>query len=300
MESRKFNINFIVVSPFPEYVSYIGGATVPHTLANELAKLGENTYLYADTTNPKYNIQCLPWGSTIDYEPENTIVIFLGGAGDYINREHVPTNLINAPNIVRWVVQHQDKLYSPEDRVYVYHKYWDMLPGQRIDGQLSVIEVDLDMFKNRGESRNGTCYLIKGHLDEEAERAIHTENDFCIDSVLYSIPNENKLPFLADLFNKQEYFITYTPMTFTSVLAAMCGCKSIVIPKSKYNKDKWMNDIWCSKYGIAYGIDDLPRAIATMDKVIPNIQHYLSVTQPNQLKTFINDCYNWLETKYNL
>ena len=89
-------------------------------------------------------------------------------------------------------------------------------------------------------------------------------------------------------------------MTFTSVLAAMCGCKSIVIPKSKYDKEKWMNGIWCSKYGIAYGMDDLPRAIATMDQVIPNIKHYLEVTQPAQLKQFIKDCYDWLEQKYNI
>lgn len=298
--NKKFDINFIVVSPFPDYVSYIGGATVPHTLANELTKLGENVYLYANDTNPKYNVTCIPWGTNLDYDPANTIVIVLGGAGDHINREQLPDNLKNAPNIVRWVVQHQERSYDPGDKVYVFHKYWDMFEAQRIDGEMSVIEVDLELFKDRGEKREGTCYFIKGHLDEEVERAIHTEKDYCIDSVFYNIHNDRKMEFLADLFNKKEYFITYTPMTFTSVLAAMCGCKSIVIPKSKYNKEKWMNGIWCSKYGIAYGMDDLPRAVATMDQVIPNIKHYLEVTQPTQLKQFIQDCYNWLEEKYNI
>lgn len=298
--NKKFDINFIVVSPFPDYISYIGGATVPHTLANELTKLGENVYLYANETNPKYNVNCIPWGTNIDYDPANTVVIVLGGAGDHINREQLPDNLKNAPNIVRWVVQHQERLYDPADKVYVYHKYWDMFEEQRIDGEMSVIEVDLELFKDRGQEREGTCYLIKGHLDEEIERAIHKQEDYCIDSVFYSIPNDKKMEFLADLFNKKEYFITYTPMTFTSQLAAMCGCKSIIIPKSKYNKEKWMNGIWCSKYGIAYGLDDLPRAIATMNQVIPNIKHYLEVTQPTQLKQFIKDCYEWLETKYNI
>lgn len=297
---KKFDINFIVVSPFPDYVSYIGGATVPHTLANELTKLGENVYLYANDTNPKYNVTCIPWGTGLDYDPANTVVILLGGAGDHINREYLPDNLKNAPNIVRWVVQHQERSYDPGDKVYVYHKYWDMFETQRVDGEMSVIEVDLELFKDRGEKRDGTCYFIKGHLDEEAERAVHKEQDYCIDSVFYNIPNDKKMEFLADLFNKKEYFITYTPMTFTSVLAAMCGCKSIIIPKSKYNREKWMNGIWCSKYGIAYGMDDLPRAVATMDQVVPNIKHYLEVTQPTQLKQFIQDCYNWLEEKYNI
>ena len=278
ISKRNFNINFVIVSPFPDYVSHIGGATVPHTLANELTKLGENVYIYANETNPKYNINCIPWGSNVEFDNENTVVIFLGGAGDHINREYVPDNLKNASNIVRWVVQHQERSYSPEDKVYVFHKYWDMFPEQRVDGELSVIEVDLNLFRDRGEKREGTCYLIKGHLDEEAERAIHKPEDYCIDSVFYSIPNDKKMEFLADLFNKKECFITYTPMTFTSVLAAMCGCQSIVIPKSKYNKEKWMNDIWCSKYGIAYGLDDVPRAMNTMKDVIPNIERYLNTT----------------------
>ena len=148
--TKKFDINFIVVSPFPDYVSYIGGATVPHTLANELTKLGENVYLYADNTNPKYNVTCIPWGTNLDYDPANTVVIVLGGAGDHINREQLPNNLKNAPNIVRWVVQHQERSYDPSDKVYVFHKYWDVFETQRVDGEMSVIEVDLELFRDKG------------------------------------------------------------------------------------------------------------------------------------------------------
>jgi hypothetical protein len=105
---------------------------------------------------------------------------------------------------------------------------------------------------------------------------------------------------MADLFNQKEYFVSYAGITFTSVLAAMCGCKSIVIPNSSFNKEKWINGFWYNKYGIAFGIDDLDRAINTMDKVIPNIENYLYNTKKDQLNHFIEDCYKWLIEKYNI
>ena len=300
---RNFDINFIVYSPFPEYVSYIGGATVPHTLAHQLSLLGANVYLYANSTNPKYNITCIPWGTDLIFDKENTIVIFIAGAGEHTWEHLVPENLKNAPNIVRWLVNDQVRLYPKEDKFYTYHKYWDVLDGQIIDGDLSVIEVDYDLFKDNGLPRQGTCYLMKGNYN--AENIIHQEEDFCIDSVFYNIPNEDKMKFYADLFNQMEYFISYTPYTFTSVLAAMCGCKSIIATQTEYggkkfNKDKWLNEIWCAKYGIALGLDDLPRAISTMNKVIPNIKEYELVTQHHQISTFINNCYDWLQQKYQL
>jgi hypothetical protein len=51
---------------------------------------------------------------------------------------------------------------------------------------------------------------------------------------------------------------------------------------------------------IACGMEDLPQKITEMDKVIPNIIYYEEVIQQNQIKQFIKDCYDWLETKYTI
>jgi len=302
---KNFDINFVVFSPFPEYVSYIGGAIVPHILANQLSLLGENVYIYSNSTNSDYNINCIPWGTEIEFDKENTIVIMIAGDGEHTFEQNIPECLKNAPNVVRWLINHQLKLYPKEDKFYTYHKYWRTLEDQKIDGELSVIESNHNLFYDKGLERKGTCYLIKGNLDTELERIIHKDGDICIDQILYNIPNTDKMQFYSDLFNKMEYFISYTPFTHTSVLAAMCGCKSIVVPKSEYDgvkfeKNKWLNEIWCAKYGIAVGLDDLPRAEATMDQVLPNIKHYEEVTQPTQVKDFVKDCYSWLKEKYNL
>jgi hypothetical protein len=298
-------INFILCSPTPEYAEYIGGVTVIHTLANFLSLLGENVYMYSNSTKPEYNIQCIPWGTEIDFNDENTIVILASGAGEHTYLHNISNSLLKAKNIVRWLVNEQVKLYPKENKFYKFHKYWTTLESQNIDGYLSVIESNHHLFYNKGLERKGTCYLIKGNLDTEAERAIHKPEDLCIDSILYGISNIDKMEFYSDIFNKMEYFISYTPFTHTSVLAAMCGCKSIVIPKSEYggekfDKEKWLNEIWCAKYGIAVGIDDISRAINTMDQVLPNIEYYENITQPNQLKQFIEDCYEWLKIKYDI
>lgn len=297
-------INFVIFSPFETYVDYIGGATVPHTLAHKLSLFGENVYVYANSTYVKYDrVQCIPYGTDVKFDERNTIVVFIAGAGEHTWEHKVPSCLMNAPNIVRWLVNDQVKPYPTDDKFYMYHKYWRVLDGQRIDGDLSVIEIDHTLFCNKQLPRSGSCYLIKGNLDTESSRIVHQPTDLCIDTVLYTVPD--KMQFYSDLFNQKEYFISYTPFTFTSVLAAMCGCKSIVIPKTEYggvafNKQKWLDEIWCAKYGIAVGMDDLPRAIDTLDLVVPNVKSYEEITQTNQIKQFITDCYEWLSIKYNI
>jgi hypothetical protein len=305
MENKNFDVNFIVYSPFPEYISHIGGATVPHTLANKLSLLGESVWIYANSTNPEYNVSCIPWGTNIEFEKENTIVIFIAGAGEHTWDYMVPEQLKNAPNIVRWLVNDQVKLYPKEDKFYTFHKYWDVLPNQKIDGELSVIEINHNIFKNYNQERKGVCYQIKGNLDTEVERIIHKPEDFCIDNQLNSLPSNEKMKFLADTFNKYEYFINYTPFSFASNLASICGCKSIVIPKSEYggkpfNKEKWLNEIYFAKPGIALGLEDLPRLESEMNKIMPSIEYFENTIQINQLNQLISDSYEWLTEKYNL
>jgi hypothetical protein len=305
MKNSNFDINFIVYSPFPEYISHIGGATVPHTLANKLALLGENVWVYANSTNPKYNVSCINWGTEIEFDNENTIVIFIAGAGEHTFENRIPTQLRNAPNIVRWLINDQVKLYNTDNKFYTFHKYWNVLPEQRVDGELSVIEIDHDIFKNYNQPRSGTCYQIKGNLDTEIERIIHTPVDFCIDNTLNSLPSSEKMKFLADTFNKYEYFINYTPFSFASNLASICGCKSIVIPKSEYggkpfDKEKWLNEIYFTTPGIALGVSDLPRLESDMHNILPSMEYFENVIQINQLNQFISDSYNWLTEKYNL
>jgi hypothetical protein len=300
MKNKNFKINFIVFSPAPEYITHIAGIAVTHELVRFLTLLGENAYIYSDTTHPEYNINCIPWGTDISFEDENTILILVSGAGENTYQSYIPENLKKCKNIVRWLVNSQTKLYPEENKLYTNMKFWDTLPSQRIDGYLSILDIDLNLYKDLNQKREGTCYFVKGGLNEEPERAIHNPTDLCLDSVLYNIPNFEKRKFMAQLFNTKEYYIGYNGISFTNIIAALCGCKVIVVPPSYWDKEKLKNDCLFSEEGIAFGVNDLPRAIHTLPQLRPNVEKYLNETQPQQLIKFVEDCYEWLQNKFNI
>jgi hypothetical protein len=107
------------------------------------------------------------------------------------------------------------------------------------------------------------------------------------------------MEYLANIFNEKETSISYNAQTSISLLAALCGCKSIVIPSPQISKDKWIKQFDYSKYGIAFGLDDIKRANETSHLVRPWViecqQNYIEKT-----KLFVDDCYTWLKSKYEL
>jgi hypothetical protein len=63
----------------------------------------------------------------------------------------------------------------------------------------------------------------------------------------------------ARLFNECEYCISYDMHTTYSVYAAMCGCKSVIVPEPGVSKQEWQSDS-DRVGGVAYGFDDLEAA----------------------------------------
>jgi hypothetical protein len=294
-----FNINFIIYSQFPEYMDYIGSPVACHTLANNLKLLGENSYVYSNSTHPKFTTTCIPWGTSLSYDKENTIIIFPAGAGEHTFEHLIPDDLKSIPNVVRLMVNKQVKLYPFTDKIYQLFPYFDTLPDIKPDGHLPAVYYDLDLFYNKNLPRNGSCYLIKGghHDDGTITKKVHTDEDLCIDNY-WAYPGD-RMEFLASIFNEKETFISYNAQTSISLLAALCGCKSIVIPSPQISRDKWLSQFDYSKYGIAFGLDDIKRAEDTSHLVRPWVEE-CQVNYMEKTKLFVNDCYTWLQNKYNL
>ena len=296
---NNFNINFIIYSQFPQYMDYIGAPIACHTLAHNLKLLGENSYIYSNSTHPKFTTTCIPWGTSLSYDKENTIIIFPAGAGEHTFEHLIPDDLKNIPNVVRLMINKQVKLYPSTDKIYPFFPYFDLLPDNKADGYLPAVYYDLDVFYNKNLPRKGNCYLIKGGHDDEGNitKKIHSDEDLCIDN--YWAYQGDRMELLANIFNEKETFISYNSQTSISLLAALCGCKSIVIPSPQISKNKWIEQFDYSKYGIAFGVDDIKRSNETSHLVRPWViecqQNYIEKT-----KSFVNDCYIWLQNKYNL
>ena len=77
---------------------------------------------------------------------------------------------------------------------------------------------------------------------------------------------------VSKIFKSVETFISYDTYSAYSIFAALCGCRSIVIPDKDISKEEWYPDKE-DRYGIAYGFDDIDAAIATENLVMNRIIH---------------------------
>jgi hypothetical protein len=297
MENKRYNfdINFVIFSQFPHHLNYIGSSTVSHTLANELALLGENSFIYSNST-PHKQVSCIPWGSGIDYDNENTIFILPAGAGEHTFTNDIPDFINNSENIVRHLVNYQVKQYPKENKLYQLSRYFNTLDKQKVDGYMPILDIDFDLFKNHNLPRSGRCYLIKGNEYIEGQPLYHNNSYTNLDN--YWLYGEDRMKYLAEIFNKHEIFFTYNTQTFISVLAALCGCISVILPHPNTSREKIVH-FPQNKYGIAYGFDDIQHSIDTLPLVKENLESCL-LDNRKYLKQFTLDCYDWLQNKYNL
>ena len=268
---------------------------VNHSLAHYLTELGENSYIYANSTKPEYNSITLPWGTDIEFDPRNTILITPAGAGEHVFENYIPQCLNSIPNRVRWLINDQKKLYPADNKFYKHIDYFSTLDGQRIDGKFFVLDVDYDIFYDKQLKRSGGCFFTKG---ENILIKYHNDDDLNLDNI-YSIPSSQRNEYLSKVFNTKEYFICYSHRSFIAGLAALCGCHVIVIPFDKATKDYWMEGMPVLKYGIAYGMEDSQWAKDTKHLVTDHIKNFQK-RGIESIQTFVNDCYDWLQIKYSI
>jgi hypothetical protein len=98
-------------------------------------------------------------------------------------------------------------------------------------------------------------------------------------------------------------FISYDPLTFFSIMAALCGCISVVYPRDELTKKDWINTTAASEYakskgldnlyGIAYGLEDVQYAIDTLHLVKDQWTDIQNFNKEKTVVPFINDIQNF-------
>jgi hypothetical protein len=273
----------IIICTF-SYDPGIGGIKVLHKLCYLLNKNGCESYLmplhYGNDfyTYEDYNKD---GGSTplitqeILDDLDNCVVVY---------PDCVDYNPLNAKNVVRWLLAYPDthmETYSDSDLIFWFSDYYyNEYLGQR-ENQLQLFEFHNDIFYNQEKKRKGSCYSVRKC---EEPKFIHPE-----DSITIPYSTAGHLEYLADVFNATIKFYCYDNYTFLPIQAAMCGCVPIVVPDPNRNKTKeqWMDGFPLHKYGIAYGEDDLPRAIKTLPLLVEEIKK-INLESQNQIVKFIN------------
>jgi len=284
-------LTYIIQSP--AYDKNVGGFCALHYLADRLIHLGaKEVYLTTDILNPRWQAKTInldkPFflgDALIDrfyaalgvlkryvifntfkrkltrlqnrlfpkvlwrhFDKEQTVVI-CGEAlvGIPFEAKHVVRWIMNTPGVCGG-----DGLYSETDHIFQYHPWYPVNERYKVQGLLTVIDLEyqLKTYQNKNlPTRKGGAYLIrKGHSKKHDQ---HPKDFVYADPLLQKMTDEEA----ADFFNSIETFISYDDMTWISVQAALCGCKSIIIPgegdRSEENLKK-VNRIM----GVAYGFDD--------------------------------------------
>lgn len=269
-----------------------GGLVVQYQLARILSKLNKNVSMITPR-NIKNHI-CNKFSVDKNINIENTIVIY---------GETIKGNPLNAKYVIRWILAPLGicspidiyKTWSPNDLVYYFNSENKMISEQEKVGNiyklLNIIYIN-PLARNLNKKRSGCCHTFrKSHFHKNLIK-IHPSNSFELKTDLTQVE-------LILYFNKYKYFISYDPLTFLSVIAALCGCISIVKKIEGISKQQWLNSLACSDflkemnitslYGIAYGADDLDYAIKTLHLVKQQWNRIMSFMINKNIKLFLND-----------
>lgn len=259
----------------------IGGIKVMHKLCHLLNKMGYESYLMPIHVRNEfltyYNNTPIVTEEILN-DIENCIVIYPEG---------IKYNPLNSKNVIRWILgppRDEDIItYGKDDMILWYMDYYYLDHVGQKENQLFITEFHEDIFFNQNKKRHGSSYCIRKCKDP---KFIHPE-----DSVFIPYHAGSDLIGLSNLYNHTEKFYCYDNYTFLSVQAAMCGCISIVVPDGTKTKEEWLTGSKLNKYGIAFGEDDISRAIETLPLLYEEIDN-INLEMYKQINIFINKCKN--------
>jgi hypothetical protein len=279
-----------------------GGAVVQYYLASILDNLGLNVKIcnvYDNNAKNNFYNNFITTAEINNMNMENIIVIYCEG---------IVGNPLNAKYVVRWMLSKlgQNVPYKTylswgnNELIYFFNSEIDII-NQLLDVKyLTVMYVNPKM-QNLNQTRNGGCFTFRKKVGNHI-KMLHSTNDFEIKHHLLQDDYVN-------IFNTYEYFISYDPITFLSIIAALCGCISIICPiygvsKKDYFKMTYLYEYMRHKnldsfYGIAYGnsSEELEYAKNTKHLLKEQITDMTNWMIENYINSFINDLSNWDSNK---
>lgn len=147
------------------------------------------------------------------------------------------------------------------------------------------------------DNKKEYCHTFRKSFIHKTINNLHPEDSTLISN--FATHEEMK-----QIFSNHKYFVCYDPISYCNILAALCGCISIVYPIEGCDKRNWLckshvieylieKKLELNYYGVAYGIEDIDFAKNTLHLVKEqqlDIQQYL---KKKSMNLFINDMNNW-------
>jgi hypothetical protein len=267
----------IIISS-PSYTTKHGGVITLHKLSHLLNEIGFESYMVNYNgnlgkidLNPMYNTRNIDWK---DIDKENDIIVYPEITGG---------NPYNFKKCVRYILYHtsQKNIHNTwgENDFWIYFvdQFYDGIKDKNI---LTVRDTKVDFFKDLGlERTEDSCFTIrKGNRYKHISKNYHPKNSFEI--------KESNDKTILELFNKYKRFYSYDADTYLSIIAALCGCESIIVPLEEVSAEEWKSKNEHRRYGIAYGNEDIENC-----KNVDKLKQQLVNTEKNQYIS-VNDMFD--------
>lgn len=302
----------ILIYPHLSFSIFDGGMIALYQLARLLHEAGMNAKIDSYKGMHENNIYN-------EYLHKNQRSEFLKN-GVVVYCEAETGNPLQAKKVVRWMLSAPGRnvpLYANKwgknDLVYYFNPEPSYYCLPNIFKLLTVFNIPAH-YKDLKLKRYGTCYTIRKSKHQSYKDAfppsktsnIKIEPDWqIIDPMInHHLRDKNRY---VDIFNRFKLFVSYDTMTFTSIIAALCGCVSVVNPCETMDKEQWWKKTCYWQYlkkkglsdlhGIAYGMNDVQRAIDTIHLANAQINDMATFSNSEMINSFINDINKFVENE---
>jgi hypothetical protein len=201
--------------------------------------------------------------------------------------EPIRGNPLGATEVLRWVLYRVDPAVVSSwqragDRVAYY---WpDLHPTATPELVLRTLDAGLQRFVDRGGARSGVCYRVGKGADYHPLRVAH-EEDVVVGALAgvasrageefargvgagpwpaVELRRGATLDQMVDLFNQRALFVSYDCASATSLLAALCGCASIIVPRPGMVRADLLP---CFERGVGLGLGEVEFAVDQLRSV---------------------------------
>jgi len=223
-----------------------------------------NTERFELRTNPALNTPTLSLAAAQALAKQNdTIVIYA---------EIMAGNPLGAKHVVRWLLHdpgfHSGHIYYEPGELYFRFnsavKPFTFPGSTTSEHFLEVVHYPLDLYNLTGalpeNERQGTAYCLRKGAHKPIVHGL--SNSICIDK----LPHEE----VAQIFKRITHFYCYDTLTAYYHLAAICGCKVVLIPDEDVAKEQWLTPP--ARLGIAYGEGEMNSIIGTPADALRHLQ----------------------------
>lgn len=171
-------------------------------------------------------------------------------------------NPLRAKHVARWLLytpgfHNKEVFFVPGEVQFRYlemHKPVPMPWIEVAEQMLTVTHLPWELYQPppEGSPRSGTAYAMR---KGKGRPIVHDLTDsVCIDGMSHQQ--------IGDIFRRVETFISYDTRTTYSLLAALAGADSVVVPEPGVDEDEWLPEEHL-RAGLAYGFERLDWARST-------------------------------------